>query len=231
MPHPNDPSLRSFIPVDPASDFPIQNLPYGVFSTADSPTPRVGVAIGDYVLDLAVLESDGLIDSRRRSTCSRKHRSTLSWRWGRKFGRARARGSANCCATTIRNCATTRSCASARWCRWRRPIAFADRGRRLHRFLFVEGARHQCRDHVPRQGQRAAAELAAYADRLQRPRLDRRGLGHEGAAAARAVETAERGVADLRPLQAARFRTGNGRGGRAALGDGRDAHARRRRRR
>ena len=31
MPHPNDPKLRSFIPVDPASDFPIQNLPYPNF--------------------------------------------------------------------------------------------------------------------------------------------------------------------------------------------------------
>ena len=60
--HPNDPSLRSFIPVDPASDFPIQNLPYGVFSAADSPKPRVGVAIGDVVLDLAVLEDEGLLD-------------------------------------------------------------------------------------------------------------------------------------------------------------------------
>ncbi len=60
--HPNDPTLRSFIPVDPASDFPIQNLPYGVFSTSASPAPRVGVAIGDFVLDLAVLESEGLID-------------------------------------------------------------------------------------------------------------------------------------------------------------------------
>ena len=62
MPHPNDPSLRSFIPVDPTSDFPIQNLPYGAFSTAATPAPRVGVAIGDFVLDLAVLESEGLID-------------------------------------------------------------------------------------------------------------------------------------------------------------------------
>ena len=59
MPHPNDPALRSFIPVDAASDFPIQNLPYGVFSTQALPTPRVGVAIGDYVLDLAVLEAKG----------------------------------------------------------------------------------------------------------------------------------------------------------------------------
>jgi len=62
VPHPNDPSLRSFIAVDPASDFPIQNLPYGVFSIAATPAPSAGVAIGDYVLDLAVLESEGLID-------------------------------------------------------------------------------------------------------------------------------------------------------------------------
>lgn len=62
MPHPNDPTLRSFIPVDPASDFPIQNLPYGVFSPKDGSAPRVGVAIGDSILDLAVLESEGLID-------------------------------------------------------------------------------------------------------------------------------------------------------------------------
>ena len=58
MPHPNDPKLRSFIPVDPTSDFPIQNLPYGVFS-AHGLAPRVGVAIGDYVLDLWELEQDG----------------------------------------------------------------------------------------------------------------------------------------------------------------------------
>ncbi len=62
MSNPNDPKLRSFIEVDPGSDFPIQNLPYGVFSTAAYPAPRVGVAIGEYVLDLAVLENEGLVD-------------------------------------------------------------------------------------------------------------------------------------------------------------------------
>jgi fumarylacetoacetase len=60
--HPNDPSLRSFIDVDPSSDFPIQNLPYGVFSTADGLAPRVGVAIGDTLLDLWELEQDGRLD-------------------------------------------------------------------------------------------------------------------------------------------------------------------------
>jgi fumarylacetoacetase len=62
MPHPNDPTLRSFIGVDPASDFPIQNLPYGVFSAKDGLAPRVGVAIGEYVLDLWELEQDGRLD-------------------------------------------------------------------------------------------------------------------------------------------------------------------------
>jgi fumarylacetoacetase len=61
MPHPNDPTLRSFIPVDAASDFPIQNLPYGVFS-AHGLAPRIGVAIGDYVLDLWELEQDGRLE-------------------------------------------------------------------------------------------------------------------------------------------------------------------------
>ena len=62
MPHPNDPKLKSFIPVDPTSDFPIQNLPYGVFSAKDGLAPRVGVAIGDYVLDLWELEQDSRLD-------------------------------------------------------------------------------------------------------------------------------------------------------------------------
>jgi fumarylacetoacetase len=62
MPHPNDPALRSFIPIEPTSDFPIQNLPYGVFSAKDGLAPRVGVAIGDYVLDLWELAQDCRID-------------------------------------------------------------------------------------------------------------------------------------------------------------------------
>jgi fumarylacetoacetase len=62
VPDPNDPTLRSFLSVDPTSDFPIQNLPYGVFAAKDGLAPRVGVAIGDYVLDLWELEQDGRLD-------------------------------------------------------------------------------------------------------------------------------------------------------------------------
>lgn len=43
----------SFIQIDPKSDFSYQNLPYGIFSTNTSPRKRIGVAIGDYVLDLS----------------------------------------------------------------------------------------------------------------------------------------------------------------------------------
>lgn len=57
----NDPSLKSFIDSAQGSDFPIQNLPYGAFSTADNAQPRIGVAIGDFILDLAVLEGAGLL--------------------------------------------------------------------------------------------------------------------------------------------------------------------------
>lgn len=60
--HPNDPRLRSFVDVKPESEFPIQNLPYGVVSTADDPAPRVGVAIGDFVLDLSALQAAKLLD-------------------------------------------------------------------------------------------------------------------------------------------------------------------------
>src|SRR4051812_40292447 len=56
----NDPALRSFVPVAPESHFPIQNLPYGVFRRGPGPA-RVGVAIGDAVLDLTLLEQCGLL--------------------------------------------------------------------------------------------------------------------------------------------------------------------------
>ena len=55
------PAQRSFVPVEPDSPFPIQNLPYGIFSTSTHPIPRAGVAIGGYVLDLAALEERGLL--------------------------------------------------------------------------------------------------------------------------------------------------------------------------
>jgi fumarylacetoacetase len=50
----------SWVQVPDGSHFPIQNLPYGVFARQGE-APRVGVAIGDQVLDLAGLARAGLL--------------------------------------------------------------------------------------------------------------------------------------------------------------------------
>jgi len=59
---PADPALSSFLDVPDAHPFPIQNLPYGVFRPHADAEPRVGVAIGDFVLDLAVLEAEDVFE-------------------------------------------------------------------------------------------------------------------------------------------------------------------------
>ena len=43
------------------NQFPLNNLPYGVFSTGEE-EPRCGVAIGDMILDLAAAEEAGLVE-------------------------------------------------------------------------------------------------------------------------------------------------------------------------
>ena len=57
----HDPGARSWVESanQPETDFPIQNLPFGVFR-GGADQPRVGVAIGDQVLDIAAAESEGL---------------------------------------------------------------------------------------------------------------------------------------------------------------------------
>ncbi len=58
----HDVARRSFIDSanNPDSDFPIQNLPFGVFSTSPGEA-RPGVAIGDQILDLGAAHRHGLL--------------------------------------------------------------------------------------------------------------------------------------------------------------------------
>ena len=51
---------KCWVPYDSESHFPIENLPYGIFRPSKDEAPRVGVAIGDQVLDLSVLHITGL---------------------------------------------------------------------------------------------------------------------------------------------------------------------------
>lgn len=60
----HDPARRSFLPVAADSPFPIQNLPFGVFRPHRDDAPRVGVALGEHVIDLAGLAAAGLFEPR-----------------------------------------------------------------------------------------------------------------------------------------------------------------------
>jgi fumarylacetoacetase len=57
----NNPALKSWIAVAQDSDFPIQNLPFGVAQVATQ-APSVSTIIGDTVIDLAALANAGIFD-------------------------------------------------------------------------------------------------------------------------------------------------------------------------
>lgn len=47
--------MKSFVNYSADCDFPIENLPYGIFSTKNKPEKRIGVAIGDEILNLRAI--------------------------------------------------------------------------------------------------------------------------------------------------------------------------------
>ncbi|CAH0589227.1 unnamed protein product [Chrysodeixis includens] len=47
--------MKSFIEYSPDTDFPIENLPYGVFTSPKNVEKHIGVAIGEWILDLHVI--------------------------------------------------------------------------------------------------------------------------------------------------------------------------------
>lgn len=60
----NNPKLTSFIDIPKGHDFPIQNLPFGIFSDQKNTKKRVGVAIGNFILDLEKVSELKLIDDQ-----------------------------------------------------------------------------------------------------------------------------------------------------------------------
>jgi fumarylacetoacetase len=59
-------------------DFPVQNLPFGVFSTVDTP-PRVGVALGDGIIDLSRLDVPYRSDFEQPSLNAFMARGRAAW--------------------------------------------------------------------------------------------------------------------------------------------------------
>ncbi len=77
----HNPTLTSF--VDSANlggtDFPIQNLPFGVFKRKGTQDlPRVGVAIGDKVLDVSMCRKAGLFEGLANDAAAACERSSLN---------------------------------------------------------------------------------------------------------------------------------------------------------
>ncbi len=77
----HDPSLRSWVGSanEPASDFPIQNLPFAVFRRRDSGERwRGGVAIGDQIVDLCAAAASGLVEGEAALALDRACAETLN---------------------------------------------------------------------------------------------------------------------------------------------------------
>ena len=59
---PKNSSKSMIVDVPTNSDFPLENIPFGVISTQENPVPRPATAIGDYALDLSVLAAHDLFN-------------------------------------------------------------------------------------------------------------------------------------------------------------------------
>ncbi len=56
--------LTSWIRYDISTDFPLENLPFGIYKNSN-PKPRVGVALGAYIIDMQALAATGLMNELR----------------------------------------------------------------------------------------------------------------------------------------------------------------------
>jgi len=74
----HNPKLKSWVDVEENSDFPIQNIPFGVFSPKGGGDLHVAIAIGDYVLDLALLDETGVFSGTEVEGTEVFHEPTLN---------------------------------------------------------------------------------------------------------------------------------------------------------
>ena len=75
----HDPNLQCWLAASAGSDFPIQNLPFGSFRRrGGSEAFRVGVAIGDQVLDVPALLAAGALDGEAAAAARLCGNATLN---------------------------------------------------------------------------------------------------------------------------------------------------------
>ena len=222
------PLMKSWIESANAADtdFPLNNLPYGVFSVGDEEL-RCGVAIGDD--DPRCHRAGGGGPDRaagssglRRAVLERVHGA-----WARGLGRLPRPPDSNSCRTGARDAPRSRRI----WCRWRRPRCTC---RSWCRNTPISTPASTTRTNVGTMFRGAdnalPPELAAYPHRLQRARLVGRGLRHAVFTGPWArLKAPDADAPGLRPDQAVRSRAGNGRHRRPALDTGRPHRGRGRR--
>lgn len=87
----HDPALRSWVPgADGHAAFPIQNLPFGIFTPPDGCGPRGGVAIGNRILDLGRAAAAGLFSGLAEQAAAAASADTLNSFMGLGAGPRRA---------------------------------------------------------------------------------------------------------------------------------------------
>ena len=74
----HDSKLRSWVDVTEDSDFPIQNIPFGVYSPKGGGDLHVATAIGNYILDLAYLDEAGYFQNTEVEGTEIFHEPTLN---------------------------------------------------------------------------------------------------------------------------------------------------------
>ena len=154
----------------------LDHLPYGVFSAGGAAPAR-----------RRAVRRRACVDVAHRAARARPARpSTTSWPSARRSG--------------PRPAPRSPSCAAVRGAAERLPLddgraAPAVRGRRLRRLLRLARPRLQRRPDLPPRPGAAAAQLAAPAGRLPRPRRHRRGQRYAGRPAVRPAEGADGGRA------------------------------------
>lgn len=74
----HDPQLQSWVQdANGHLDFPIQNLPFGIFRPAGG-SPQAGIAIGDHILSLQALAQTGLLSGDALAACKVADKETLN---------------------------------------------------------------------------------------------------------------------------------------------------------
>ena len=74
----HDPKLKSWVKIEENSDFPIQNIPFGIFCPKGGGDLHVATAIGNHVVDLALLDEAGAFSGSEVEGTEVFHEPTLN---------------------------------------------------------------------------------------------------------------------------------------------------------